>query len=206
MATPWPRDERINVYIFNRPGCRWRAAPGISSRQRGATDRQAMLAPISEAGALLAGRRPSGKRHDGTGLRAFSGKWLSWFQRGCVQCPAQFKRRLAVAGCALAPSGWLVVAGSLPLPPARLFRRRARDLAAPLPLLVQRPRHSRNRAGLTGTAGGFQFLHQLAAAPAFAMQGQQPFAQRFQHVNGGFAFLWRLALAPTVPVSLSSAA
>ena len=49
--------------------------------------------------------------------------------------------------------------------------------------------------GTDRNSGSFQFLDQLAAAPAFAMEGQQPFAQRFQRISGGPALLGRFLLA-----------
>ena len=55
MASPWPRDERINVYISNRPGLSVASSAGHfapAARSHGQTGDA--VARFSEAGALLA--------------------------------------------------------------------------------------------------------------------------------------------------------
>ncbi|HEX3716821.1 MAG TPA: hypothetical protein VH595_02535 [Verrucomicrobiae bacterium] len=49
-ANERPFDEHGNIRVSVGCGCRWRAAPGESSRLRGATDRRALFAPNGEAG------------------------------------------------------------------------------------------------------------------------------------------------------------
>jgi len=43
-------------------------------------------------------------------------------------------------------------------------------------------------------SGGFQFVGDLLAVPALAVQGQQSFAQRFKQINGALAAFGRLVL------------
>jgi len=161
MATPWLRDEHINVYIFNQPGCRWRAVPGISPRQRTATDSRMRLHPSQRsrrvAGVTLA--FASGMTR--TGLQAFlppvSGNdLLRWEARlRAVQCPASLSAGWPSPDALLLRPVWLVVVDNRLLPPARLFRRRPCDFPAPLPLFVQPFKQSRNRAGLIGMPTAF---------------------------------------------------
>ena len=106
----------------------------------------------------------------------------------------QPKFRLAVADCALVPSAW----------GCRRWRRSGRggafalagsasfggSFAACCPA-VQAFAHTRR---IHWHSGGFQFCRQLLATPAFALQCQYPFAQRFQQVNGGLPVFRRLML------------
>ena len=55
MASPWPRDERINVYISNRPGLSVASSAGhFAPAARSHGQAGDAVARSSEAGALLA--------------------------------------------------------------------------------------------------------------------------------------------------------
>jgi hypothetical protein len=129
-----------------------------------------------------------------TGLRASSSGCAVTIQMQLRLIMRQSKFRLAVAGCAFAPSTLVCrrwrrgVRGGAFAPVVSATLRGS--LAARCPA-VQAFAHTR---GIYRHSGGFQFFRQLLAAPAFALQCDYSFAQWFQQVNGGLPIFRRLAL------------
>ena len=111
MATPWPRDERINVYIFNQPGCRWVLAHGHHAGHAPTDSKPFSCSLQAKQARCWRDACPLASGMTGTGLQAFmppiSGNDLIRLGSATSRrsMSGQFERRLAVTGCALAPSG-----------------------------------------------------------------------------------------------------